>query len=86
MHPSVCGTIRRGEGDEAFPILKYKMLLIWMAEGTQRGKKTLRCFIYVLTSVGQLLEQGQVPIGEKEKKSMKITIYIHVVFIAEPKI
>jgi hypothetical protein len=54
------------------------MLLIWMAEGTQRGKKTLRCFIYVLTSVGQLLEQGQVPIGEKEKKSMKITIYIHV--------
>jgi len=49
MHPSVCGTIRGGHGDEAFPILKHKMLLIWMAEGTQRGKKTLRYFIFGLS-------------------------------------
>jgi hypothetical protein len=39
MHPSVCGTITGGQGDQAFPILKYKMLLIWMANGTWRGKK-----------------------------------------------
>jgi len=53
MHPSVCGTIRGGQGDEAFPILKHKMLLIWMAEGTQRGKKNLEVlYFWIIARIG----------------------------------